>query len=212
MTGKKGSKSPKKARATKAPRGDVVVAFPKEAVKRLPATTIDASWVRFRLRNGYGAALAVVKSDWNRVWSMAQGLGDRKTFATFETSTRRVAINLRWATAVQFDGIPSEGLIAESLPDTKTLDIMFIDSPEWLHIEVEPDGLSMRELEDQEAEMDEMEAREAVQCGHLNFMCDSSDEGSDYVEMVQDVRGSSIWLRLNDIAIVSMPLNFVRDD
>jgi ferric-dicitrate binding protein FerR (iron transport regulator) len=69
-----------------------VVAFPKEAVKRLPATTIDASWVRFRLRNGYGAALAVVKSDWNRVWSMAQGLGDRKTFAAFETSTRRVAI------------------------------------------------------------------------------------------------------------------------
>jgi hypothetical protein len=117
MKGKKGSKSPRKAKATaKAPRTDVVVPFPKDAVRRPPAKKVDASWVRVRLQNGYGAALAVVNSDWNRMWSMAQGLGARKTFAVFTTTTRHVAVNLRYASAMQFDGVPGEGLIAEGLP------------------------------------------------------------------------------------------------
>jgi hypothetical protein len=112
---------------------------------------------------------------------------------------------------MQFDGVPGEGLIAEGLPDTETLDVMFVGPPEWLHIEVEPDELSMNDLDGEEAvNMDKDEAEEAVQCAHLIFICDSSDEGSDYVELIQDVRASSIWLRLNDVAIVSMPLDFVR--
>ena len=106
MKGKKGSKSPRKAKAkSKAtvPHTDVVVPFPKDAVRRPPTKTVDASWVRVRLQNGFGAALAVVNSDWNRMWSMAQGLGARKTFAVLTTTTRHVAVNLRYASAIQFD-------------------------------------------------------------------------------------------------------------
>lgn len=61
---------------------------------------------RFRFRNGYGTASAVVQSDIDRVWSAAQHLDGLSTYVVFKTTTRHVAVNLRHLSAIQFDGRP----------------------------------------------------------------------------------------------------------
>jgi hypothetical protein len=43
------------------------------------------------------------------------------------------------------------------------------------------------------------------------YYCETSHEGSDYAQCLQDVRGSETFLRLNDLAIASIPLDFVRE-
>jgi hypothetical protein len=145
------------------------------------------------------------------VWRLVQDPGGFSTYAVFETLNRHVALNLHHISAVQFDGRPGEGLIAEGVPDSKTVDVMFIDAPEWLHIEVEPDELTIADIDDEGVDMDEAEAEVAIQCANLLYYCETSHEGSDYAQCLQDVRGSETFLRLNDLAIASIPLDFVRE-
>jgi hypothetical protein len=191
------------------PPPDNVVLFPR---KRVSENGERSVWARFRFRNGFGAALAIAAKDVDRVWRLVQDPGGFSTYAVFETLNRHIAVNLHHLSAVQFHGRPGEGLIAEGVPDSKTVDVMFIDAPEWLHIEVEPDELTIADIDDEGVDMEEGEAEAAIQCANLLYYCDSSHEGSDYAQCLQDVRGSETFLRLNDVAIVSIPFDFVRTD
>jgi hypothetical protein len=190
------------------PPPDNIVPFPRKRVSR---SAEGSTWARFRFRNGFGAALAIAAKDVDRVWRLVQDPGGFSTYAVFETLNRHVALNLHHISAVQFDGRPGEGLIAEGVPDSKTVDVMFIDAPEWLHIEVEPDELTIADIDDEGVDMDEAEAEVAIQCANLLYYCETSHEGSDYAQCLQDVRGSETFLRLNDLAIASIPLDFVRE-
>jgi hypothetical protein len=122
-----------------------------------------------------------------------------------------MAINLRYLSAVQFDAQSGEGVIAEGVPQSKTVDVMFVNIAEWLHIEVESDRLSISDIDNngKGSNMDEADLEQSIQCANLLLTCDSSYEGSDYIERLRDVRASTIWLRLNDLAVVSTPFDFV---
>lgn len=209
MKSKKGSKQPGNAKAA---RTNVVVPFAKHLVcASSKHSSVTASWVRFRFRNSYVCSLPVVNRDIDRVWRQVQDLGGFNTYVVFDTTTRRMAINLRYLSAVQFDAQSGEGVIAEGVPQSKTVDVMFVNIAEWLHIEVESDRLSISDIDNngKGSNMDEADLEQSIQCANLLLTCDSSYEGSDYIERLRDVRASTIWLRLNDLAVVSTPFDFV---
>src|SRR5262249_12763542 len=98
---------------------------------------------RFRLRNGFTGAVPMLERDATRIWRLVRQPEIFHPFAVFDSPTRRIGLNLHHTTCSQFGGHPGAGLLADAVPDTGTVDIVFSDSKEPLHIEVEPDALAL---------------------------------------------------------------------
>jgi hypothetical protein len=60
--------------------------------------------------------------------------------------------------------------------------------------------------------LDDDAAAALVQVAMLFSYCEATHTGSDYVERLQDVFRSSIWIRLNDVALISAPLGHIKAD
>jgi hypothetical protein len=198
------------------PKQEVVVPFPRKlAADCRPhgqATVDRYAWFRFRLGNGFTGAVPMLKQDVARISRAMQQPDAFHQFAVFDTPNRRIGLNLRHTTCTQFDGRPGAGLLAEAVPDTSTVDIMFSDSKEPLRIEVDPDevALSVDAYEEKAKALADDAAVALVQVAILFSYCEAMHTGCDFVERLQDVSCSSIWIRLNDVALVSAPLGHIK--
>jgi hypothetical protein len=215
--GGKMAKKPRRRSSTakvKKQAAGVVVAFPTLKPPASEPSRELRNWFRFRLRNGFVGAVPVVDNDMARLWRKIQTPDDFHMFAVFETPHRIIALNMRHLVACQFDGHPAHGLRGEFLPVEDGIDVMFSDSAQLLHIDLWPDEMTLHDVDHKEkaAGLDETETAEMIQLASLLFYCESSHEGSDYMERVQDHFYSSIWLRLNDVAVISIPVDFVIPD
>ena len=192
----------------------VVLAFPERATSgRRPDFLVGSfRWFRFRLRNGFTGAVQVSDSDMVRIWRLVQQAGTLHPFAVFDTPTRRIGLNLRHTNCSQFDGHLGAGLLAEAIPDTETVDIIFSDSKEPLRVEVEPDefALSGGHCGASAKLLDDNAAAALVQVAILFSYCESAQPERDSIQRLQDVSRSSIWIRLNDVALVSAPLGHIK--
>ncbi|MBN9090498.1 MAG: hypothetical protein J0J01_26605 [Reyranella sp.] len=194
----------------------VVVPFPvKTGVdqKRHAQTVVDPyRWFRFRLRNGFTGAVPILERDVARLWRSVREPETFHSFAVFDSPTRRIGLNLRHMTCSQFDGHRGAGLLADAVPDTGTVDIVFSDSKEPLHIEIEPDEFALLDghYKKRSKIMEDEAAATLVQIAMLFSYCESTHTGSDYVECLQDASCSSIWIRLNDVALVSAPIGHLK--
>ena len=214
MAGKRFGKCNKTARHELKPH--VVVPFPKRTWVADQAQTIvePYRWFRFRLRNGFTRAVQIAEADVGRLWGLVQGSGKNYPFAVFDSLTRHIALNLRHMTCSQFDGNLRAGLLADALSDTRTVDIVFAESKEPLHIEVMPDefALSGGRCRERSDSLDDDAAATLVQVAMLFSYCESTRAGSDYIERLRDVSFSSIWIRLNDVALVTAPLGHIKTE
>jgi len=194
----------------------IVVPFPAKAGAdrgRYAPTVIDPyKWFRFRLRNGFTGAVPVLERDVGRLRRSVRDSETFHPFTVFDSPTRHIGLNLRHVICSQFDGHLGAGLLAEAMPDTGTVDIVFSDSKEPLHIEVTPDENSLSESNYGKKckVLDDDAAATLVQVAILFSYCESTHGGSDYVERLQDASCSSIWIRLNDVALVSAPIGHLK--
>jgi hypothetical protein len=194
----------------------IVVPFPVKTGadrERHAQTVVDPyKWFRFRLRNGFTGAVRMLERDVARLWRSVQEPETFHPFAVFDSPTRHIGLNLRQMTCSQFEGHLGAGLLADAVPDTGTVDIVFSDSKEPLHIEVEPDefALSDGDYRERSKVLDDDAAATLVQVAILFSYCESTHVGSDYVERLQDASCSSIWIRLNDVALVSAPIGHIK--
>ncbi len=192
----------------------VVVPFPRRTRVEHQAQTVVESrrWFRFRLRNGFTGAVQIAERDVGRLCRLLQGSGTDHAFAVFDSPTRHIGLNLRHMTCSQFDGHLRAGLRADAVSDTRTIDIIFAESKEPLHIEVEPDEFALSDggYREKSEALDDDAAATLVQVAMLFSYCESTRAGSDYIERLQDVSFSSIWIRLNDVALVSAPIGHIK--
>jgi hypothetical protein len=192
----------------------VVVPFPGIVPadrERHPQTVVEPRrWFRFRLRNGFTGAVPMLERDIGRVSRLMQKTEPFHTFAVFDSPTRRIGLNLRHMSCSQFDGCPGVGLVADAMPDTGTVDIVFSDSKEPVHIEVGPDELALSDRAYRDRILHDRAAAALVQVAILFSYCESMRAGSDRLELLQDVTCSSIWIRLNAVALVSAPIGHIK--
>jgi hypothetical protein len=194
----------------------IVVPFPVKTGadrERHAQMVVDPyKWFRFRLRNGFTGAVPILERDVARLWRSVQEPETFHPFAVFDSPTRHIGLNLHDMTCSQFDGHLGAGLLADALPDTGTVDIVFSDSKEPLHIEVKPDEFALSDNDHRERckVLDDDAAATLVQVAILFSYCESTHVGSDYVERLQDASYSSIWIRLNDVALVSAPIGHIK--
>lgn len=194
----------------------IVLPFPVKTGtdrERHTQTVVDPyRWFRFRLRNGFSGAVPILERDVARLWRSVQEPETFHPFAVFDSPTRHVGLNLRHMICSQFDGHLDAGLLADVVPDTCTVDIVFSDSKEPLHIEVKPDefALSDSDYRERGKVLDDDAAATLVQVAMLFSYCESAHVGSDYVERLLDASYSSIWIRLNDVALVSAPIGHIK--
>jgi hypothetical protein len=139
---------------------------------------------------------------------LMQAVGPVPAFAVFDSPTRRIGLNLRHMIFSQFDGRPAVGLRADAMPDTSTMDIVFAESKEPLRIEIGPNSfeLSVRDYGARSAVTDNDPAAALVQVAILFSYCETLDANNDCLERLQDVTTSPIWIRWNDVALVSAPI------
>jgi hypothetical protein len=195
---------------------NIVVPFPVKTGadrERHAQTGVDPyKWFRFRLRNGFTGAVPILERDVARLWRSVQEPETFHPFAVFDSPTRHIGLNLHHMTCSQFGGHLGAGLLADAVPDTGTVDIVFSDSKEPLHIEVEPDEFALSDSDHRERckVLDDDAAATLVQVAILFSYCESTHVGSDYVERLQDASCSSIWIRLNDVALVSAPIGHIK--
>lgn len=104
------------------------------------------------------------------------------------------------------------GLLAGAVPDTDTVDIIFSESKEPQRIEVGPDEFALgdRHYKERSELLDDDAAAALVQVAILFSYCESTHVGSDYVQRLQDISRFSIWIRLNEIALLSARLGHVK--
>ena len=194
----------------------IVVPFPvkTEANRERHAQTVahPYKWFRFRLRNGFTGAVPILERDAARLWRSVQEPETFHPFAVFNSPTRHIGLNLRHITCSQFDGHLGAGLLADAVPDTGTVDIVFSDSKEPLHIEVKPDEFALSDSDYRKKckVLDDDAAATLVQVAILFSYCESTHVASDYIERLQDASRSSIWIRLNDVALVSAPIGHIK--
>ncbi len=194
-----------KSRPKKAARPNVVVPFPADRA-RLPA--VPAHPLRCRFRSGAVVTMSIATRDLERVWNAVQAPNGFHAFVVFDSPNRRIALNLRHLVMAQFDGDADMPLIGVPVSEAANIEVYFSDAREPVAFAVAPDEWSVDDA-DERGSADEFE--ELIQVMDLFLNCDISHEASDETVHLRDLSGSSIWLRLNDVALVSAPLGHMKD-
>lgn len=166
----------------------------------------DASF-RFMLRSGFVGEVTVVGRSFNRLYGEVQDPDGRGTFLMFNTPVSRVAVNRRHLAGAQFRADGNWGLEGAPIEDDENVVIVFANSIEPLRIEVKADKYPWAMVE----RMNEEEGCPAsdVLLGNLIDGLERSERRTDFVKHLESstdrYKESHLWLRLNDVAFVSVP-------
>ncbi len=189
------------AKKRKPKASNVVIPFKPKArvdLKKTPAM------FRFGLRGGFVGGATVLNAEVERLWSKVQEPDAFHPSIVFDSTDRRIALNVSHVIWSQFDGGLEPELQLTTLNGTDTVDILFAGSSTLMQLVVEPDECTIDDI-DEGNETDE----ELIQLASLFFYFDSSHRGSDYAEKVTDTYGATTWLRLNDVSLFSAPRSYI---
>ena len=170
----------------------------------------DASF-RFMLRSGFVGEVTVAGTSFNRLYGGVQDGDARNTFLMFNSRVCRVAINRRHLAAVQFRADGEWGLPSTDLDAEDVVVVVFASGTEPLKVEVKADKLPWSVVE----RMNEEEGCPAsdVLLGDLIAALERSDRKTDYMKHLQSdaerSKEAHLWLRLNDVAFVSVPFSLL---
>lgn len=187
-------------------KGQKVVPFTQDKIERPADNGPVGQLFRFRLRNGLVAQLPVPNAEGNRLFRAVQSPDDFHYVAIFDSFKQRIALNLREITAAQFEHFPSDAGIPLGLwiEDPETVNVFFKDSAQPLALVIDADAMTI-------AEFDEGREREEDLCqlDSMLFYLQMAHDGSDDVVHLMDADGAQIWLRINEIALVAVPLELL---
>lgn len=184
----------------------VVVPFPKPKIER-PADEEGAGRLfKFRLRNGFVGQVFVPDKEGSHLWRAVQRPDDFHSTVVFDSFKQRIALNLQCVVASQFDTIGESGLCGLWIDDSETVDIYFADAHEPLALEIEPDEMSIPEFDEGGIADDYV-----CQLDNMFFYFGMAHTGSDDMVLLRNVEDAAIWLRINDIAIATVPLDLIAE-
>lgn len=192
-----------KAPAKPATPAEVVVPFPQRVEQSTARPTIDSSVFKFRLRNGFAGQTFLRNKEADRLWYAVQAPDEFHNFVVFDGDDRRMALNLRYLVASQFDLIAEDGLEAKDVDGGDFVEVYFADSKKPLRLDVEEDAVTVDEFNESELKDDD---NDLCQVANLFVGFEWNHEGVDYAERLRISDGSIIWFRLNEIAFASVPL------
>ena len=187
-------------------KGRVVVPFPEPKIKRPSHDEPTGQMFKFRLRNGFVGQVFVPASEGSHLWYAVQDPDDFHHTVLFDSFKYRIALNLHYVVASQFDAIGESGLSGTWIEDSQTVDIYFADSHAPLALAVEPDGMSIAEYDEGGIDDDQ-----TCQLDSMFFYFAMAHTGSDDMVHLRDIEDADIWLRINDIAVVTVPLTLLAE-
>jgi hypothetical protein len=138
------------------------------------------------------------------LWAKVQEPDSFHQFVVFDTLKRCVALNVshvQWST---FEGAPIKPTLYLDGAGA-TVDVLFAGESKLWQFDVEPDELTLADLDEGGAEEEEL-----AQLANLFFYLDSSHRGEDYAQRLTNSAGATTWLRLNDISLFSAPRSFIK--
>jgi hypothetical protein len=191
-------------------KGQKVVPFPKEKLE--PAFDDygrRGQLFRFRLRNGFIGQAIVPEEESDRLWHAVQQPDDFHYILVLDSLKRRIALNLRQVVAAQFDhAVPSEGGLPEGvwIDDGETVDIVFSASVSVVSFDVEQDAMSIEQFD-----KGGVDDNDLCQIDNLFYYFGMAHEGSDDVQRLRDADGAIIWLRINEVALATVPLPLLAE-
>lgn len=198
-------KRPRKSKGKARETAGVVVAFPGTLPieQRTPAHLL-----RCRFRSGAVVVMNVVEADLGRVWKAVQEQDRFHHFVVFDAQDRTIGLNLRHLVTAQFEGDPTEPLHGVYVSGDEVLEVYYTDDREPVCFKVSSDSQKITDVDGEFGEQDER----TIQLANLLHHCETSHPETDYSVAVGDLTKSLFWLRLNDVALVSVPLAFVLKD
>lgn len=182
----------------------VVVPFPEARAERPGENDRPGQMFKFRLRNGFIGQVSVSEKVADLLWSRVQAPDEFHYIIIFDSFTRRIALNLQQVVASQFDYIGESGLEGIWIDESEMVDIYFADSPKPLILEIDADEMTTVEF-DEGGERD----NDLCQIDNMFFYLNMAHTGSDDVRRLRDADGANIWLRINDIALATVPLTLL---
>lgn len=182
-------------------KGQVVVPFPEPKIKRPSHDEPTRQMFKFRLHNGFVGQVIVPASESNRLWYAVQEPDDFHHILLFDSFKHRIALNLNYVVASQFDAIGGSGLAGLWVDDSETVDIYFADSHTPLALDVGPDEMSIAEYDEGGIDDDQL-----CQLDSMFFYFGMAHTGSDDMVHLRDIEDADVWLRVNDVALLTAPL------
>jgi len=155
------------------------------------------STIKFRLRSGVVGELRLPAKVAGRLWRKVQRPDDSHHFIVFENERRRFALNVRHVVASQFDSAGNHGLGGSLIEEDEELSYFYLaDSPPPLRLRIEPDA----------APGEQPNGQDAPSIASFFHFLERTHRGLDIAECLRVSDGSTIWLRLDDVSFVSVPL------
>jgi hypothetical protein len=160
--------------------------------EELPAQTF-----KFRLKNAIVGELRLPVKVVDRLWRKVQRPDDSHHFIVFADEHRRFALNIRHVVASQFDPAGNHGLGGNLLEEDEDLAYFYLaDSPHPLRLRITPDAVHGNQPD----------GNDAPSIASFFDFLERTHRGLDIAEPLRVFDGSTIWLRLDDISFVSVPL------
>jgi hypothetical protein len=192
-----------KSESPKVP-SNVVVPFPLIKLPAPPKLKVAPSLFQFGFRGGAVGSAMVLGEELDRLWNKVQEPDSFHQFVVFDTLRRRIALNvshIQWST---FEGAAIKpNLYLDGAGPT--VDVLFAGESKIWQFDVEPDELTLEDLDAGDEEEEEL-----AQLANLFFYLDSSHRGEDYAQALTNSAGAITWLRLNDISLFSAPRDFTK--
>lgn len=184
-------------------KGQKVVTFPKEKLEPVVDDGRPGQLFRFRLRNGFMGQVSVPESEADRLWHAVQQRDGFHYVSVFDSFKRRIALNLRQVVAAQFDHVASEAGLPEGvwIDDGETVDIVFSASVPIVSLDVEQDAMTIEKFD-----KGGVDDNDLCQIDNLFYYFGMAYDGSDDVQRLRDADGAIVWLRINEIALATVPL------
>jgi hypothetical protein len=192
---KKGSKKKK----TKNPKSNVLQ-FP---LSKLPTPKFKSATALFQfgLRGGRTVSVMLTAAELDRIWAKIQEPDSFHRFIVFDSMQRRSALNVRHVQWSMFDGAPIKpALYLDGAGPT--VDVLFEGESKVWQFGVDPDKCALERI----GEGDE-DGEESAQMANLFLNLDGAHRGADYAQPLINSAGATIWLRLNEISLVTAPLS-----
>lgn len=170
----------------------------KRAVNDLREAGFDMhpeQWTfRYRLRGGAKGDLPISGPDYERLRSIVQSETEKR-FLVFDSGSRSYAIGLQHLTFCQFLFDSPMRMPKEDSSDQDRIEVYLADSAKRLTFSCEPDGALIDGTDDT-----------AWEKAQLQILLMSADDGDDCRLSFEDGDGEEVFLRAEDVAMLSIPL------
>lgn len=150
------------------------------------------------MRGGRTRKFPITSIEQDRLWAILQH-SERRTFATFTSNWKRVALNRKHLFSWQFvfDVDPSDDDALQEEHERGCLEICFVDRAESTYYEVESDSLQFGP-EENEGSDSQLQA--------LLSDIEDMDEEEEYIRSFEDLDGERLFFYPSDVALLGISL------